>query len=173
MDALRFNTAIAKLIELTNPLTALAGGRPARSVEPLVLMLRRSPRTWPRSCGSGWATTTSLAYADFPVADPALLVAESVTYPVQVNGKVRGRVEVAADAAEDAVRAAALAEVAEAPGGQATRRRSSWSPAGWSASSSRGSGSPVEARAQSRGLSVRVQVAGTSVAAAPVCVCCT
>ena len=50
---------------------------------------------------ASWATTTSLAYADFPVADPALLVAESVTYPVQVNGKVRGRVEVAADAAED------------------------------------------------------------------------
>ena len=40
----------------------------------------------------------SLAYADFPVADPALLVAETVTYPVQVNGKVRGRIEVAADA---------------------------------------------------------------------------
>ena len=35
------------------------------------------------------------------MADPALLVAESVTYPVQVNGKVRGRIEVAADAAED------------------------------------------------------------------------
>src|SRR5690349_23555611 len=56
---------------------------------------------------------TSVAYADFPVADPALLVAESVTYPVQVNGKVRGRVEVAADAAEEVVRAAALAEIAE------------------------------------------------------------
>jgi leucyl-tRNA synthetase len=55
---------------------------------------------------------TSIAYTEFPVADPALLVAESVTYPVQVNGKVRGRVEVASDAAEDAVRAAALASVA-------------------------------------------------------------
>ena len=69
----------------------------------------------------------TLAYADFPVADPALLVAESVTYPVQVNGKVRGRVEVAPDAAEDAVRAAALAAVAEALAG-AEPRRSSWSP---------------------------------------------
>ena len=54
-----------------------------------------------------------MAYSDFPVADPALLVAESVTYPVQVNGKVRGRVQVAADAAQEVVRAAALAEVAE------------------------------------------------------------
>ena len=56
----------------------------------------------------------SLAYEPFPVADPALLVAESVTYPVQVNGKVRGRVEVAADADEEAVRAAALAGSAAA-----------------------------------------------------------
>jgi leucyl-tRNA synthetase len=59
---------------------------------------------------------------DFPVADPALLVAESVTYPVQVNGKVRGRVEVAADANEEAVRAAALAEVAGALEGREPRK---------------------------------------------------
>ena len=56
------------------------------------------------------------------MADPALLVADSVTYPVQVNGKVRGRVEVAADAAEEAVRAAALAEVA-AHAGRRSRAR--------------------------------------------------
>ena len=45
-----------------------------------------------------------------------------MTYPVQVNGKVRGRIEVAADAAEDAVRAAALAEVAEALGGKEPKK---------------------------------------------------
>ena len=39
----------------------------------------------------------SLTYVDYPVADPALLVASAVTYPVQVNGKVRGRVEVSAE----------------------------------------------------------------------------
>ena len=52
----------------------------------------------------------TLAYVDFPRADPALLVAESVTYPVQVNGKVRGRVTVAADADADTLEAAALAD---------------------------------------------------------------
>ena len=36
----------------------------------------------------------SLAYEPFPVADPALLVEDSVEYPVQVNGKVRGQVTV-------------------------------------------------------------------------------
>jgi hypothetical protein len=53
----------------------------------------------------------SVAYVDFPQADPALLVTASVTYPVQVNGKVRGRVEVPTQAAADEVRAAALAAV--------------------------------------------------------------
>jgi leucyl-tRNA synthetase len=60
----------------------------------------------------------TLAYAAFPVPDPALLVAESITYPVQVNGKVRGRVEVTPDTTEDDVRAAALAEIAEVLAGR-------------------------------------------------------
>jgi leucyl-tRNA synthetase len=114
MEGLRFNTAIAKLIELTNRVTVVGGsGTPREVAEPLVLMVAPfaphiAEELW-RRLGHG----DSLAYADFPVADPALLVAESVTYPVQVNGKVRGRVQVAADAPEDAVRAAALAAVAE------------------------------------------------------------
>ncbi len=65
---------------------------------------------------------TSLTYVDFPVADPALLVAETVTYPVQVNGKVRGRIEVPADAAEQAVREQALAAVAGALAGKEPRK---------------------------------------------------
>ena len=39
-----------------------------------------------------------------------MLVADTVEYPVQVNGKVRGRVTVAADATADEVQAAALAD---------------------------------------------------------------
>jgi len=52
----------------------------------------------------------SLAYAEFPVADPDLVKGETVVYPVQVNGKVRSRVEVTADADPDTVRVTALAE---------------------------------------------------------------
>ena len=44
-----------------------------------------------------------LAHGPFPTADPAYLVEDTVEYPVQVNGKVRGRITVAADAAADAV----------------------------------------------------------------------
>jgi leucyl-tRNA synthetase len=114
LDGLRFNTAIAKLIELTNGVTAAAkaAGAPREVAEPLVLMLapfapHLAEELWQRLGHDG-----SVAYVDFPVADPAYLVVDSVRYPVQVNGKVRGRIEVATDATEDEVRAAALAEVA-------------------------------------------------------------
>jgi len=124
MDGLRFNTAIAKLIELTNGVTAAAGtaGAPREVAEPLALMVapfapHLAEELWQRLGHEG-----SLTYVDFPVADPALLVAESVTYPVQVNGKVRGRVEVAADAPEADVRAAALAEVAGHLAGREPRK---------------------------------------------------
>jgi leucyl-tRNA synthetase len=52
----------------------------------------------------------SLAHGPFPEADPQYLVDESVEYPVQVNGKVRGHVTVAAAADADAVEVAALAD---------------------------------------------------------------
>lgn len=109
--ALRNNTAAAKLIEYTNHLTKqYRDGVPRAAVEPLVLMLaplapHMSEELWLR-LGHG----ASLAHGPFPVADPAYLVDDTVEYPVQVNGKVRGRVVVASDAATDAVQAAALAD---------------------------------------------------------------
>jgi leucyl-tRNA synthetase len=112
LDGLRFNTAIAKLIELTNALTPLPVAS-REAVEPLVLMLSPFAPHMAEELWSKLGHGGSLAYVDFPVADPAQLVAESITYPVQVNGKVRGRIEVAPDLAEDEVRAAALAAVAE------------------------------------------------------------
>ena len=52
----------------------------------------------------------SLAHGPFPVADPTYLVEDTVEYPVQVNGKVRGRITVAGDADADTLEAAALAD---------------------------------------------------------------
>jgi len=121
MDGMRFNTAVAKLIELTNGLTRLSG-TPREVAEPLVLMVSPFAPHLGEELWRRLGHTESLAYHPFPVADPALLVAESVTYPVQVNGKVRGRVEVAAGAAEDEVRAAALAAVAEHVAGREPRK---------------------------------------------------
>ena len=53
---------------------------------------------------------TTISYEPFPVADAALLVADTVEYAVQVKGKVRSRITVPADAAESDVEAAALAD---------------------------------------------------------------
>jgi leucyl-tRNA synthetase len=121
MSELRFNTAVAKLIELTNGITRLER-TPREIAEPLTLMVAPfaphiAEELW-RKLGHG----DSLTYAAFPQADPALLVEDQITYPVQVNGKVRGRVEVAADAAEDVVRAAALAAVTDSLGGKEPKK---------------------------------------------------
>jgi leucyl-tRNA synthetase len=53
--------------------------------------------------------TTTVTYEPFPSADPALLVEDTIEVPVQVNGKVRGRISIAPDADDDAHIAAAMA----------------------------------------------------------------
>ncbi|MEU7587635.1 leucine--tRNA ligase [Micromonospora sp. NPDC049230] len=121
MDGIRFNTAIAKLIQLTNGLTGLSA-TPREVAEPLVLMVAPFAPHLAEELWRRLGHDTSLTYADFPTADPALLVAETVTYPVQVNGKVRGRVDVPADASEETVRAAALEAVAATLAGKEPRK---------------------------------------------------
>ena len=99
-----YNTAIAKLIVLTSHLTKSGEPVPRSVAEALVLMTAPlaphiSEEMWQRLGHS-----ESLAHGPFPVADPALLVAEVVEYPIQVKGKVRSRITVAADAAVADVR---------------------------------------------------------------------
>ncbi|OBI39678.1 leucine--tRNA ligase [Mycobacterium colombiense] len=109
--ALRNNTAAAKLIEYTNHLTKEHRDAVARAaVEPLVLMLAPLAPHMAEELWLRLGHQTPLAHGPFPVADPAYLVDDTVEYPVQVNGKVRGRVLVAADADQDTVKAAALAD---------------------------------------------------------------
>lgn len=110
MSHLRFNTTIAQLIQLNNELTKL--DVTARSTaEALVLMLAPlaphiSEELWKRL-----GHESSLAYEPYPVvADKSLLVDDMVELPVQVNGKVRGRVTVSADASADEVETLALAD---------------------------------------------------------------
>ncbi|WP_375486112.1 leucine--tRNA ligase [uncultured Mycobacterium sp.] len=108
---LRNNTAVAKLIEYTNHLTKQhRDSVPRAAVEPLVLMLAPLAPHIAEELWSRLGHTTSLAHGPFPVADPNYLVEDTVEYPVQVNGKVRGHVTVAADADADILEAAALAD---------------------------------------------------------------
>jgi leucyl-tRNA synthetase len=109
--ALRNNTAAAKLIEYTNHLTKEhRDSAPRAAVEPLVLMLAPLAPHLAEELWLRLGHTTSLAHGPFPQADPAYLVDDTVEYPVQVNGKVRGRVVVAADADDDTLKAAAMAD---------------------------------------------------------------
>ncbi|ETW23550.1 leucyl-tRNA synthetase [Mycobacterium gastri 'Wayne'] len=109
--ALRNNTAAAKLIEYTNHLTKEhRDAVPRAAVEPLVLMLAPLAPHLGEELWLRLGHTVSLAHGPFPEADPAYLVDETVEYPVQVNGKVRGRIVVAAEADNEAVEAAALAD---------------------------------------------------------------
>ena len=109
MEALRFNTAISKLIEFNNHLTKL-GGCPIDVAEPLVLMVAPLAAHLAEELWAKLGHNDSVAYQPFPVADPALLVADTVEYPVQVNGKVRGHISVPADLDSSAVEAAALGD---------------------------------------------------------------
>nr|WP_261879416.1 leucine--tRNA ligase [Mycobacterium marinum] len=109
--ALRNNTAVAKLIEYTNFLTKRhRDAVPRAAIEPLVLMVAPLAPHLAEELWQRLGHTTSLAHGPFPAPDPAYLIDDTVEYPVQVNGKVRGRVVVAADADDDAVKAAALAD---------------------------------------------------------------
>jgi leucyl-tRNA synthetase len=113
VERLEFNTAIARLFELNNQFTKVVadtGAAPREVAEAMALML--APLT-PHVAEEVWSRLghpASLAYEPFPVADPALLVDAEVEVPVQVNGKVRGRVRVAADADDVAHEAAARAD---------------------------------------------------------------
>jgi len=106
---LRNNTAAAKLIEYTNHLTK-SGVSARAALQPLVLMVAPLAPHLAEELWCRLGNDVSLAHGPFPVADPAYLVTDTVEYPVQVNGKVRGHIVVAADAGRDVLEAAALAD---------------------------------------------------------------
>ncbi|WP_420099428.1 leucine--tRNA ligase [Corynebacterium sp.] len=109
---LRDNTAVAKLIEYVNHLTKAYSGAavPRGAVEPLVLMMAPVAPHIAEEMWTRLGHTGSLAHAPFPAWEEKWLVDDTVELPVQVMGKVRGRVTVAVDAAREDVEAAALAE---------------------------------------------------------------
>ena len=106
---LRNNTAAAKLIEYTNHLTK-SGVTARAALEPLVLMTAPLAPHLAEELWRRLGHDTSLAHGPFPEADPRYLVADTVEYPVQVNGKVRGHITVAADADRTALEQQALAD---------------------------------------------------------------
>ena len=124
IEGLRFNTAIAALMELSHDLASADRGAPREIAEMVVLALapfapHMSEELWERL-----GHAESLVHTAYPEADPALLVSETSSVAVQVNGKLRGVVEVPAGADQETVEAAARAEerVAAALEGKTVRR---------------------------------------------------
>jgi leucyl-tRNA synthetase len=117
----QFNTAVSAMMELVNDLYAFTEqqqGQPSatavmaarEAIESLIVML--SPFA-PHTAEELWARfghTDGLARASWPVFDPAVARAEELVIPVQVNGKVRGRVTASPDVSDAELEALALAD---------------------------------------------------------------
>ena len=110
-ENLRDNTVVAKLIEYVNYLTKTHDGPvPRAAVEPLVQMVSPlaphiAEELWVRLGHSG-----TITFEPFPTFDESLLVDDTVEIPVQINGKVKARITVPADADKDALESLARAD---------------------------------------------------------------
>jgi leucyl-tRNA synthetase len=107
LERMAFNTAVAAMMEYVNEMTA----KGASHADLLVLVTLLGPfaphlgdEAWERLGQKGF-----LIAADWPSFDPSLTIDAIVTLAIQVNGKMRGSLEVARDAAEDDIRKQALA----------------------------------------------------------------
>ncbi|MFD4692990.1 leucine--tRNA ligase [Streptomyces sp. NPDC058463] len=124
MAGMRFNTAIAKVTELNNHLTK-SGGPLSRSVaERLVLLVAPLAPHVAEELWRRLGHSESVVHQDFPVADPAYVVDETVTCVVQIKGKVRARLEISPSITDEELEALALADegVVAALGGAGIRK---------------------------------------------------
>ena len=96
-DSLSFNTAIARMMEFTN-FFHKQDSRPKEAMEQLVLLL--APMA-PHICEELWRLlghTETLAYASWPLYDDSLIQEDTLEIPVQVKGRLRSKIRVAAGA---------------------------------------------------------------------------
>jgi leucyl-tRNA synthetase len=106
LERMAFNTAIAAMMEFVNELTAKGATR-----EDLLALVKLAGPYAPHLGDEAWEKLGEKGYlvdAAWPSFDPALTVDAVVTLAIQVNGKMRGSLEVARDAAEDEIRKQAL-----------------------------------------------------------------
>ena len=109
IEGLRFNTAIATLIELNNTLYK-EKVVPRSVVERLALLVSPFAPHLGEELWQALGHDQTLAYEPWPTADPAMLIEDTIKLPVQVNGKVRASITVPADMGKDEILAFARAE---------------------------------------------------------------
>ncbi len=121
IEHLRFNTAIAQMMIFTNEMTK-AESRALAVIEPFVLIL--APFA-PHMAEELWAVLgrkPSVSQQLWPIFDPALTVSERITIPVQVNGKLRSKVEVTHDTSRETVEGLAREQAAQWLGGKKPKK---------------------------------------------------
>ncbi|MDM8168751.1 leucine--tRNA ligase [Roseovarius sp.] len=110
VESFGFNAAIAKLYAFTNTLARAQAGAGAKREAAVTLVQLMSPMT-PHLSEDLWSTLGQdglVATAKWPVADPAMLVDDTITMPIQINGKRRAEIEVPKDMDKAEVEKAAL-----------------------------------------------------------------
>ncbi|SDD95320.1 leucyl-tRNA synthetase [Paracoccus isoporae] len=112
IESFAFNKAVAKLYELANAVgKSKAGGEARREVLRITAQLlapmvpHLAEEIWAKSGGIGLVVD-----AGWPKADPALLVDDTVTLPIQINGKRRAEISVAKDMPKDEIESLVLAD---------------------------------------------------------------
>ena len=121
VEELRFNTAISQMMIFTNEMTKLER-RPRALLEPFVLLLapfapHLSEELWERL-----GHVPSVAHQPWPSFDPALVVSDRMTIPIQVNGKLRGKIELDVTASREQIEAQAREQVQEWVQGKPPRK---------------------------------------------------
>ncbi|MFW2387815.1 MAG: leucine--tRNA ligase, partial [Polyangiales bacterium] len=111
IEAMRFNTAISAMMVLSNELMKL-DEVPTEPLETLARLLHPFAPHLGEELWEMLGRSPSVQTAPWPVYDPALCEEDEVEVPVQINGKVRGRIKLPKDASEEQ----ALAAAQEAPG---------------------------------------------------------
>lgn len=114
VESFGFNAAIAKLYAFTATLQKSKAGYAAQREAIMTLAQLMSPMTphlaediWAHQGGTGMIVT-----APWPTADAAMLVDDTITMPIQINGKRRAEIQVAADMSKEEVEKIALAHEA-------------------------------------------------------------
>ena len=110
-ENLRLNTVVAKLIEYVNYLTkTYRTEAPRDAVEPIAQLVSPIAPHIAEELWQRFGHDETITYQPFPTFEEKYLVDDEIEVPVQINGKVKARINVAADADQDAVFEVALAD---------------------------------------------------------------
>lgn len=109
LDNMSYNTAIARLMEFVNFFTK-ESIRPKSIMSDFVLLLSPMAPHLAEELWSLLGNNGSLAYVDWPTYDEAMTKSSEVEIPLQVNGKIRGRITVPADCTRESLEKLAMAD---------------------------------------------------------------